>query len=942
MKTFLQELAVEIKNRFDGNTGQICLVFPTRRAGLFFQKELAKLYDTPLWSPQIFSIQDYLLKLADANIPDQVTLLFELFEVYHHYFPNEEFDAFYPWGELLLKDFDDLDKYLAPTSKVFATVNDLHQIDADFGLPEEDMERLRIFWKNFFEHDLSRLKSEFVNTWKNLNDIYTEFRSRLSDKSWAYEGMAYRNLAENVSAESFSYMSEFSHTIFAGFYALSPAEEKIMAYLIKEGKASSYWDTDAYYTNDHGQEAGKFIRENRLIKDDYKWKADHFKEIPKQIQFAGIPLMVGQTRYAGQILQEMIDKGEFVPEKTAVVLPDEKLLFPVLYSIPESVPDINVTMGYPLRQTPLFNLFETLTALQKNARLENDGNYSFYFRDVKKLLDHTYIRLAGGKVINAWLDKIKENYIRISSKKIISDSGSEFFKLLFSIPATIDEVFAWSQAILRTILEAMSVQDFKFHRLESEFIYTFFTQLKRLEDILLKQKVKPTISTFWKIFKEVTQSVRIPFSGEPLKGLQVMGFLETRVLDFENVILLSVNEDVLPAAGNSPSFIPFNIRKAFGLPTYEEQHAVSAFHFYRLLQRAKNIFLLYNTEPKALTAGERSRFLLQIEHELKSKYPETISISKKVITTPILKEKVSTISIEKTEVVMKELEKYSAVNSAEPKSKLSASGLQSYIACPLRFYFRYVAGLAETEELEENMEAATFGKVLHKAMQLLYTDLHEIDANKLQQLKSTINSYVDQAIHQEFLSIDQLEGKNILLRNVIRELISQILDTDKEYLPFIILQLEKDVTSIFEFQPGKVVKLFGIIDRVDEKDGGLRIVDYKTGKVEKRKPAAIEDYFNDTDYKEQFQAMYYAYLTNNSIPGRQIRVGLMALKTMKEGIWMLNNNEPFSSEQFKQFESSMRTLISEIFDPAVPFTQTEDESRCEYCAYKEMCHRGEK
>ena len=941
MKTFLQELALEIKNTYNKDTGQICLVFPTRRAGLFFQKEFALLYDGPIWSPKIFSIQDYLLKLADANIPDQITILFELYEVYHHYFPNEEFDTFYSWGELLIKDFDDLDKYLAPAGKVFATVNDLHQIDADFGLPEEDMERLKLFWRNFFEHDLSKLKSEFVNTWKNLNKIYTEFRTRLKEKGWAYEGMAYRELAENISMESFKSMSEFSHTIFAGFYALSPAEEKIMSFLIKEEKASSYWDTDAYYTNDPGQEAGKFIRENKMIKDNYKWKAEHFKDIPKQIEFAGIPLMVGQTRYAGQILQEMIDKNNFIPEKTAVVLPDEKLLFPVLYSIPDAVEDINVTMGYPLRQTPLFNLFETLTALQKNARLENDGNYSFYFRDVKKLLDHTYIRLTGGKSINSWLEKLKENYIRISSKKILTDSDSEFFKILFNIPATIDEVFLWSQKILRSILEAMSAQDFKFHRLESEFIYTFFTQLKRLEDILLKQKVKPTIITFWKIFKEVTQSVRIPFSGEPLKGLQVMGFLETRVLDFENVILLSVNEDVLPAAGNSPSFIPFNIRKAFGLPTYEEQHAVSAFHFYRLLQRAKNIFLLYNTEPKALTAGERSRFLLQIEHELKAKFPDSISIIKKVITTPIIKERVAAIIIEKSEVVLKELEKYSATTGSEPRAKLSASGLQSYIACPLRFYFRYVAGLSEIEETEENMEAATFGKVLHKAMQLIYSGLQGIDESKLVALRSSINTHVDRAIHEEFLSIDQLEGKNILLRNVIRKLVSQILDTDREYLPFRILQLEKDVTSIFQYQQGNVVKLFGIIDRVDEKDESVRIVDYKTGKVEKRKPTAIEDYFIDTDYKEQFQAMYYAYLTNKSIHGKKITVGLMALKTMKEGIWMLNNNEPFSSDQFLQFETSLKKLITEIFDPTIPFTQTQDESRCEYCAYKEMCNRGE-
>lgn len=939
MKTFLQDLALEIKNKYGDKTGEICLVFPTRRAGLFFQKELAQLYDAPIWSPKVFSIQDYLLKLADANIPDQITLLFELYEVYHRYFPNEEFDAFYPWGELLLKDFDDLDKYLAPASKVFATVNDLHQIDADFGLPDEDLERLKHFWRNFFEHDLSRLKSEFVNTWKNLNDIYSQFIVRLKQKDWAYEGMAYRSLAENVSMETFKPMSEFVHTVFAGFYALSPAEEKIMSFLINEGKADIYWDTDSYYTNDHGQEAGKFIRENKLVKDKYQWKNSHFENIPKNIEFCGIPLMVGQTRYAGQILQEMIDEGKFVAEKTAVVLPDEKLLFPVLYSIPESVSDINVTMGYPLRQTPLFNLFETLIALQKNARIENDGHYSFYFRDVKKLLDHNYIRLAGGKAIQNWLEKLKETYIRISSKKIFSETSGEIFKLLFTIPTTIEDVFLWSQKILRVILEAMSGQGFKFHRLESEFIYTFFTQLKRLEDILLKQQVKPTIPTFWKIFKEVTQSVRIPFSGEPLKGLQVMGFLETRVLDFENVVLLSVNEDVLPAAGNSPSFIPFNIRKAFGLPTFEEQHAVSAFHFYRLLQRAKNIFLIYNTEPKALTAGERSRFLLQIEHELQTKFPETISVSKKVITTPIIKEAVSPIVIDKTDVVLKELERFASQPGSMPHSKLSASGLQSYIACSLRFYFQYVAGLKEPDEVEENMEAATFGKVLHKAMQLMYTGIPGIDAKTLNERKRMINTLVDQAIHEEFISIDQLEGKNILLRNVIRELVAGILEVDRTYLPFKILQLEKDVTTLFEFEKGKVAKLFGIIDRVDEKDEVLRIVDYKTGKVEKRKPAEIADYFHEVEYKEQFQAMYYAYLTNISIPGRKISSGLMALKSMKEGIWMLNNGEPFATEQFLQFEEHLKKLISDIFDPTKPFTQTEDESRCTYCSFKEMCHR---
>lgn len=940
MNTFLQDLAKEVKLKFDHQTDSICMVFPTRRAGLFFQKELSAISEGAIWSPKIFSIQDFLLKLCDTNIPDQITLLFELYEVYHQFFPNEDFDRFYPWGELLLKDFDDLDKYLAPASLVFATVNDLHQIDADFGLPEEDLERLKLFWRNFFEQDLSRLKTEFVNTWKNLNSIYHQFKKRLSDKGWAYEGMAYRHLAETINVDHLDEFSEFKHTVFGGFYALSPAEEKVMSFMIEEGKASIYWDTDRYYVDDHGQEAGKFIRDNKLVKDPFLWKGNYFKDIPKTIEFVGIPLMVGQARYAGQLLHELMAKGDFVPEKTAVVLPDEKLLFPVLYSIPEEIEEINVTMGYPLRQTPLFNLFDELIVLQKNARKENSGSFSFYYRDVKNVLDHTYIRLTGGKFIGKWIDELNENYIRISADRILKDHSNELFYTLFRLPSTIEEVFTWIKKILRMILDAMSAQDFKFHRLETEFIYTFFTQIKRLEDILQKQTATIGISTFWKIFKEITQSIRIPFSGEPLKGLQVMGYLETRVLDFENVILLSVNEDVLPAAGNTPSFIPFNIRKAFGLPTYEEQHAVSAFHFYRLMQRAKNIYLLYNTEPKALTAGERSRFLLQIEHELQVKYPETIKINRKVISTPIVKESIPPIIIQKTEQVQRELANYFTRDGSEPKKRLSASGLQSYIACSLRFYFRYIAGLAEVEEAEESMEAATFGKVLHKAMQDIYENLPGLDAAVFARLKKQINNVVDGAIHKEFIAIDQLEGKNILLRNVICELVAKVLELDEAYLPFKILQLEKDVSRIYTVENELKVKLLGIIDRVDEKDDVLRIVDYKTGKVEKRKPTEIADYFSDVIYKEQFQAMYYAYLTTMAIPGRKISSGLLALKSMKDGVWLLNNGEPFSQEQFKEFEINLKSLLMKIADKETPFTQTEDEKRCLYCAYKEMCHRS--
>lgn len=939
MTTFIQQLVQEILKHHKDHLEDLCVVFPTRRAGLFFQKELSQSLNKPAWSPTIFSIQDFFMKMSGMNIPDSLTLLFELYESYREFFPAEDFSRFYAWGELMLKDFGDIDKYMADANKVFANVNDLHEIDAAFELEGEDLERLREFWKNFFNRDPSKLRNEFMNTWKFLGNVYHSFQSRLRSRNIAYEGMAYRSLAEKMKQGDQSVQTEYSHIIFAGFYALAPTEQTIIHQLVKAGKATTYWDADSYYADDKYQESGKFFRNNKLIDDKFLWKQDHFKDIPKKIEFAGVPLLAGQAKYAGNILEDLMKEKDFVSEKTAVILPDEKLLFPLLYSLPKALKDINVTMGYPLRQTPLYNLFESLMVLQKNARTSTEGETSFYFRDILNIVNHSYIRQIADKPIRKWLSGLDQNFIRLPRTRLIADGDGGLFSDLFVRIISVDGIFDWFRMILSRILESMKDQDFRFHKLESEFVYHFYTQLGRLEDIVKKDNHIKDIETFWKIFSEIIFSVKIPFTGEPLKGLQVMGFLETRVLDFDNVIILSVNEDVLPSSGNSPSFIPFNIRKAFGLPTYEEQHSVSSFHFYRLLQRAKNIYLIHNTETKALTTGERSRFLLQIEHELMRKFPDSISLEQKVISTKIGREYIKEISIEKSPDVMKDLSKF-LPSEAGRQSAFSASGLISYIACPLRFYFKYVAGLAEPEEQEEDMEAATFGKVLHKAMQYLYTDVHEIDVSALGNLRKKVNDCVDQAIHNEFVAINQLEGKNILLRNVIRELINRILDSEKLYIPFQILQLEKDVTAGFKLDEDREVKLFGIIDRVDEKSDVVRIVDYKTGRVEKKRPAMLEEYFTNPKMKEQFQAMYYAYLTRIKMPGRKIKSGLLAMRDMSEGIWFLNDNVPYSDEQFTEFETHLRGLLSEIFSTDKPFTQTEDLDRCQYCAYKSLCNRN--
>jgi RecB family exonuclease len=934
LSTFIQQLVAEIIEKHGDRLDSLCVVFPTRRAGLFFRKELAAQVKNPVWSPKIFSIQDFLLRLSGRNLADQLTLLFDLFRVYNQYFPAEDFARFYSWGELMLSDFDEIDKYLVSAPKIFETVTDLHKIDQQFALEEEDLEHLKQFWKNFFDRDPSLLRNEFLNTWKHLGNIYSSFRKILLAKNVAYEGMAYRELADNLTSGK-KKNTEFTHIVFGGFYVLTPAEQSVVTHLVEAKEASVYWDADSYYADDEIQEAGKFFRSNKIAQGKFKWKHDHFATVKKEIEVAGIPLMVGQAKYAGNILQSLMKENGFDPSRTAVVLPDEKLLFPVLYSLPAELPDINVTMGYPLHQTPLFNLFESLIILQRNARPEKD-DVSFYYRDVLNILNHPYIRLIADKFIRRWQSDMSETFIRIPGTRLVSGETHDLFRQLFVRLSTVSGVFEWYRSLLHQILMAMKENDFKFHRLESEFVYYFYTNLVRLED-LMKDSIVTDIETFWRIFREVLTSVRVPFTGEPLKGLQVMGFLETRVLDFDNIIVLSVNEDVLPSSRNKPSYIPFSIRKAFGLPTYEEQNAVSAYHFYRLMQRAKKVFLIHNTESKGLTTGEQSRFLLQIENELVRKFPANISIQHKVISTRITKDKIEELVVEKTEPVMDRLSRFIS-NGQAATSFISASLLNSYIACQLRFYFQYVAGLAEPDETEDTIEAALLGRILHKAMQYIYTGIDEIDNDTVFALKKKINDVVDKAIHEEFVSINQLEGKNILMRNILRELVSRIIDEDKRSVPLRILQLEKDVRQSFKLSDGKGVELKGIIDRVDERKGLLRIIDYKTGKLD-RKKGEIADYFTDPALKEQFQATYYAFLTHRAIPGRSIMSGLFAMRSMGEGIWFLNKGESFSEEQFSEFEKHLDELIQKIFSPEIPFTQTQDEKQCLYCAFKAICNR---
>ncbi len=930
MPGFIEQLAEEIASNHQDDLDTLCIVFPTRRAGLFLKKELAKRIEKPVWSPAILSIQDFIQTLSPYQIPDQITLLFELFSVYQKYLPNESFEQFYAWGLQVLNDFDEIDRSLVSAKHLFKRILEIKEIEHEFQLDAEELQYLEEFWKTLSDKELSPVKNIFLDTWELLNKVYEDFNNSLLLKNQTYEGRAYRLISENI--EEYIYKTNFKQVLFAGFYALSRAEENIFSKLAEKGIGKVYLDADDYYLEDKKQEAGKFFVKLKNLSEPFQWKSNYFETIPKEITITAVPLQVGQAKAVGNDLKMLFENKENKPDETAIVLADENLLFPLLSSLPNDVEYINVTMGYPLQSTPLFGLMEQLISLNKNRKKE-----VFYHRDVVNILNHPYIRSFDQEKINTWMyEHKKNNWIYITRHHLESLDSTVLLKL-FNTIEKVEDVFDYFFDILLAIRNNLLKNKDTSDNLETEFIYHFYTQLKRLQDIISNQNVQLNLDSFWKLFKDVVKSSTIPFTGEPLRGLQVMGFLETRTMDFQNVFILSMNEGILPKKVNVSSFIPYNLRKAFGIPTGEDQDAVFAYHFYRLLQRAKNIFLYYNTEVKSITGGEKSRYLLQLEYELARKYPHSIHLKKQLLTTDIINVQPPPIIIPKSEDVMKILDQYLGIKT-DTARQFSASALSSYIACSLRFYFHYIAGLKEQEEVEDDMEAATFGSIFHYVMQHIYEKDREYHAEDFEELKKNVTRLTDEAIQAEYTDVKDLAGRNILLRNVLLELVNRVLEEDQRNTPFIIRGLEDELHSVLQMDEERQVNFKGIIDRVEEKDSNYRIIDYKTGKVD-LKDAEITDIFIDPKHKFVFQTFFYAWLFHQKLFGETIMTGIYPLRQLSDGILWLNKGSVISNEEINFFEDELKSLINSIFNTELPFVQTEDEEQCKYCPYKGICNR---
>ncbi|MDQ2657942.1 MAG: PD-(D/E)XK nuclease family protein, partial [Bacteroidota bacterium] len=729
MKTFLEEVAENI-HRDHPKLEHVTVVFPNRRASLYFRKHLSSLISKPAFAPRILAIEDFFTHFSKLQVPEKLVLVAALFQSYTKVMNSNpagsdaeaiaHLEDFYFWGEMLLRDFDEVDKYLIPAEQLFKDLSHQKELDSSFDfLTEEQQKFLKEFWAHFDVND-SVNKRRFLGVWRRLFEVYQQFRNDLMEGGFAYEGMLQRLVAEELERGA-SGMSSEGVIVFAGFNALTSAEEKLITHFVANFDAKVYWDLDAYYVNNKIQEAGKFFREYQekpILQKTFGRIPANFQDkivSGKEIHLYGAAQPVGQAKIMSQVLKAEMEKG-LNPEETLVVLADEKLLMPVLHGVSGSVGNLNVTMGFPLASTPLFNFVELLIDLQISRKEAH-----FNHRQVLAILGHPYVVAADPVSASTKRREIlKHNWVHIPASYLASTVSVH--RLVFREVKQGSDAFSISlirylQDIITDIGSLKTIGD-----LDKEYALHFFKLLNLLESALAKGHVTHesadaasqvrSLKSFLRLFRQLVRSQRIPFSGEPLKGMQVMGVLETRNLDFKNVFILSLNEGAFPSTGGKGSYIPHNIRKAYGLPTLAHQDAMYSYLFYRTLQRAENVFLFYNSETDVLGQGEMSRYLQQLLFE------SNLNIRKHVLHNPVQPRSITPVSIVKNEEVLHNLIKLNEGNAYF--KGISPSALNSYIECRLQFYFRHVAKIREADEVEEELDARVLGNFLHDVMENFY------------------------------------------------------------------------------------------------------------------------------------------------------------------------------------------------------------------------------
>lgn len=954
MQSFLSLVAHDLYGKIGNDLSRTVLVFPNKRANLFFNEYLAGESNQPIWAPAAMSISDLFQKLSVQKKGDPIRLVCELYKVFCQETESKEtLDDFYFWGELLISDFDDVDKNLVDADKLFSNLQDLKNLMDDYSfLDEEQEEAIKQFFHNFSIEKRTVLKEKFISLWDRLETIYRRYRENLTELGIAYEGMLYRNVIEQLNADQLAY----DKYVFVGFNVLNKVETQFFQLLKDADKAMFYWDYDIFYTQQiEKHEAGEFVNRNlKLFPNELPESYfDSFRK-PKKIRYISASTENAQARFLPEWIRTTLS-SEYEEKENAVVLCNEALLLPVLHSIPQEVKHVNITMGFPLAQTPIYSFVNAAIELQTNGYRSDTGR--FVYKAVSVLLKHPYTRQLSVKAESLERELTKANrFYPLPSELKVDDFLAKLFTPCNGIKELCDylaELIKEISALYRTENEYDDV----FNQLYRESIFKSYTIINRLYSLIESGELSVRVDTLKRLINKVMSASNIPFHGEPAIGMQVMGVLETRNLDFRNLILLSLNEGQLPKAGGDSSFIPYNLRKAFGMTTIEYKNAVYAYYFYRLIQRAENITLMYNTSSDGLNRGEQSRFMLQLLveglHEISNEYLEAGQSPQNTVS----------IRIEKTPEILQGLRH--TYDTTNPKARaLSPSALNTYLDCRLKFYFRYVARLKAPEEVSAEIDSALFGTIFHLAAQLVYTELtangqtvRKEDLERLLRNEVKLQDYVDQAFKKEFFKLkadehSEYNGVQLINSKVVVSYLKQLLRNDLQYAPFEMAGMEQSVKGEFEIQTANgpfTLFLGGTIDRMDVKEDTLRIVDYKTGGSPKT-PNNIEQLFTPADGRPNyiFQTFLYA-----AIMCRQQRLKVApallyihrAASESYSPVVELGeprqpkipvNNFAFFEDEFRE---RLQNLLKEIYNPEEVFDQTENTKQCAYCDFKAICRR---
>tara|TARA_R110002050_G_scaffold16719_1_gene50528 strand:- start:183260 stop:185989 length:2730 start_codon:yes stop_codon:yes gene_type:complete len=908
MQSFIEEVVQELLNKKD-NVSDVVFVLPSKRAGTFLKNSLAAALNKTTFAPEIYSIETLVEKISDLNYATNTEQLFALYNSYLSTTKEKDRDSFLSfskWGQTILQDFNEIDRYLVHTDAIFSHLSAIQELNS------------------YLESEKTEMITNYIKFWNQLDELYHHFNNSLLQKNKATQGFAYRIANQKIA----DYISQNKNKkfVFIGFNAFNKAEEYIVQAILKLPDTEIFWDIDTYFLNDLIHDASYFIRQH---KSNWPYFSNHtLKGVssnylsPKTIKIVGVPKNVSQAKYVGNLLQNIHTEKPELLKHTAIVLGDENLLNPIMNSIPQEIDRINITMGYPINKTPLAGMFtlffDVLLTKEKNG---------WFYQHVLNLLSHPYIQYFltsdGENTATLIANKIKSrNWIYIQSQQLfaIAPKHKEALEILFSEQSFTPLTFLSDCLAIITILKN-KFQDSE-NNLELEYLYRFHTLFNQIYNLVQEHAFITDIKSLQSLYNELITSETLDFQGEPLQGTQIMGMLESRNLDFETVIITSVNEGILPSGKSNNSFIPFDVKKIYGLPTYKEKDAVYTYHFYRLLQRAKNVYILYNTEPNVLEGNEKSRLITQLltDDTISNHIVEIIASAAVNPTTNVMS------------VVPKDAQLLEQLKSLGVKG-FSPTSLTNYIRNPIDFYKKNVLKINDTDEVEESVAANTFGTIVHDSLEDLYQPFigKYLDKNLLENLLPEIEQTVKNNFIKTYADGDITRGKNLIAYNVILRYIANFIRLEIKEIAnhqIKIIALEQNL-EVFLNIPSieNPVKVRGKLDRIDEVDGITRIVDYKTGKVvlNNVKISDWEALISNYDKSKAFQLLCYALLFDAQHPINTIKAGIISFKNLNSGLlnFSFANAQEINQSTLLEFKSVLIKLILEIFNPDIPFTEKE-------------------